>query len=91
MPLSFLSFKIYTTLEKCIAASKDKQFKLLKDQHDSQVSGATKLIQSQVSREFKTLHKRHKDKDELDRYFWFFACICLVFLVLINLVIRFTE
>jgi len=58
---------IYTTLEKCIAASKDKQFKLLKDQHDSQVSGATKLIQSQVSREFKTLHKRHKDKDELDR------------------------
>ena len=61
--------KIYSTLEKCIAASKDKQLKLLKDQHDSQVSGATKSIHSQVSREFKTLNKRHKDKDELDRYF----------------------
>jgi len=41
--------------------------KLLKEQHDSQVGGATKSIHAQVSREFKSLNKRHKDKDELDR------------------------
>jgi len=58
---------IYTTLEKCIATSRDKQLKLLKEQHDSQVGGATKSIHAQVSREFKSLNKRHKDKDELDR------------------------
>jgi hypothetical protein len=54
-------------LEKCIAASKEKQLKLLKEQYDSQVGGATKSIHAQVSREFKSLNKRHKDKDELDR------------------------
>jgi len=58
---------IFTTLEKCIATSRDKQLKLLKEQHDSQVGGATKSIHAQVSREFKSLNKRHKDKDELDR------------------------
>lgn len=58
---------IYTTLEKCIVASKEKQLKLLKEQYDSQVGGATKSIHAQVSREFKSLNKRHKDKDELDR------------------------
>lgn len=60
-------FKIYTTLEKCITASREKQLKLLKEQYDSQVGGATKSIHAQVSREFKSLNKRHKDKDELDR------------------------
>jgi len=58
---------IFTTLEKCIGTSRDKQLKLLKEQHDSQVGGATKSIHAQVSREFKSLNKRHKDKDELDR------------------------
>jgi hypothetical protein len=63
----FFRCKIYTTLEKCIVASKEKQLKLLKEQYDSQVGGATKSIHAQVSREFKSLNKRHKDKDELDR------------------------
>lgn len=63
-----LFLQIYTTLEKCIIASKEKQFKLLKEQHESQVGGATKSIHAQVSREFQSLNKRHKDKDELDRW-----------------------
>ena len=63
----FRFVQIFTTLEKCIATSRDKQLKLLKEQHDSQVGGATKSIHAQVSREFKSLNKRHKDKDELDR------------------------
>lgn len=60
-------FQIFNTLEKCIEISKEKQLKLLKEQHDSQIGGATKSIHAQVSREFKSLNKRHKDKDELDR------------------------
>jgi len=59
--------QIFTSLEKCITVSQEKQLKLLKEQHESQVGGATKLIHAQVSREFKSLNKRHKDKDELDR------------------------
>lgn len=54
-------------LEKVIFASKEKQLKLLKEQHESQVGGATKSIHAQWNREFKSLNKRHKDKDELDR------------------------
>ena len=61
------SSQIYASLEKCITMSQEKQLKLLKEQHESQVGGATKLIHAQVSREFKSLNKRHKDKDELDR------------------------
>ena len=59
--------KIYATLEKVIVGSQDEQLKVLKKQHDSQVAAATKLTQARVSREFKILNKRYKDKDELDR------------------------
>ena len=81
-PFSFaIATQIFTTLEKCIETSKEKQLKLLKEQHDSQIGGDTKSIHTQVSREFKILNKKHKDKDELDRWH-----ICPMALFLVSLI-----
>ncbi|XP_064483951.1 1-phosphatidylinositol 4,5-bisphosphate phosphodiesterase classes I and II-like isoform X1 [Ornithodoros turicata] len=58
---------LFGALEKSMQASQAAQMQQLQDLHDREVSELMKRLETQTKEEMRSLNKKHKDKNELDR------------------------
>lgn len=58
---------LFNAMEKAMQASQAAQMQQLQDLHDREVSELMKRLEAQTKEEMRSLNKKHKDKNELDR------------------------
>lgn len=58
---------LFNAMEKTMQGSQAAQMQQLQDLHDKEVSELMKRLEAQTKEEMRSLNKKHKDKNELDR------------------------